>query len=455
MSDTYPNPPSSNPESLPQPPALKKRRRGLIILLAIGFIVIAVFSLPIFSPRAKKRTVTVPDGQTAAANPEQVYGDIQKEVDKTLGAPKETLASLKREQTNSDGSGIPAPTGGPVTEPPPVRPADSPVFTPSTDQISPPSPTTAPPPPSPATAGSQSGANAAGSRRSHYFRLADETPKPAPSPSVPPLVPEQVSSPNPVPPVVSAELSPPPPVARPLSVKPPFGATLPVRLLGAAASLFPDALVRLELTRDVSGPGWRLPRGAQFIGRLGPAAADRLSVTVFGLLDPAANRLIQLGGNVLATDGAAGLPGQRKRLEPRVGAIVSRAFSAALQLGNSFLLGRRGGNGALVIPPIGERDIADFTGFAPAPTSQNPTFFVTVPAGAEGYVFITDLPPSENVPAAAPDDPLRAAARLERLTESALRAAAAENPTRLRSLAPTLDPAFSRPLGEILAAPGR
>jgi hypothetical protein len=207
--------------------------------------------------------------------------------------------------------------------------------------------------------------------------------------------------------------------------------------------------VRLETTRDVSGPGWATPRGTQFIGRLAQSRANRLSVTVFARLDSTANRLMQIGGEVLGPDASAGLPGERRRVAPRVGALVSRAFSAAVQLTDSFLLGRRGGGGAVVIPQVGDREAADLAGLDLARSSE-PAFFIAVPAGAEGYVLVTDLPASETAPDAEPDAALRAALLNEDLRVAALRAAAAETPTDLQSLAPRLNPLLSREIGKIL-----
>jgi hypothetical protein len=89
----------SQPGELP-PPASQtpkpKRNRVLIIASAIVLIVAGFVALQIFSPNAKKRTLKVAENP-ARANPEQVYSDIDKDIQKAVGAPKEELVGLRRE----------------------------------------------------------------------------------------------------------------------------------------------------------------------------------------------------------------------------------------------------------------------------------------------------------------------------------------------------------------------
>jgi len=56
---------------------------------------------------------------------------------------------------------------------------------------------------------------------------------------------------------------------------PSFGSMLPVKSLGILYTLRSGGLVRLELTRDVKGKGWSMPRGTVLVGAMSGSDYDR------------------------------------------------------------------------------------------------------------------------------------------------------------------------------------
>jgi hypothetical protein len=169
-----------------------------------------------------------------------------------------------------------------------------------------------------------------------------------------------------------------------LAPRPAFGSLLPVRTLGAIYTLRTGALIRMELTRDVGGTGWKLPRRTVIVGTLRGGEYDRAYVTVIGYIDPASGRLVKFGGSLLGSDAGEGIKGQRRQVTGRwsriLGEISDKGFSLA-----QAMLGRRGGT-TIVLGDAGRPEIDGLT------RNGDRREFIEVKAGAMGYVSVTELP---------------------------------------------------------------
>ncbi len=95
------------------------------------------------------------------------------------------------------------------------------------------------------------------------------------------------------------------------AVLPPFGTMLPVRTQGVIFTLRNNAYARFELTSDASGKGWALPKGTVLVGRTTGSENDRAYINVIGFIDARDNKLIKMTGEVLGSDGGAGIRGKR------------------------------------------------------------------------------------------------------------------------------------------------
>jgi hypothetical protein len=184
-------------------------------------------------------------------------------------------------------------------------------------------------------------------------------------------------------------------VKTPSAVLPPFGTMLPVRTQGVIFTLRNDSYARLELTRDSGGEGWTLPKGTLLIGRTTGGEYDRAFVKVIGYIDPRDNKLVKMTGEVLGSDGAAGIPGKpvgadRNRLKERLRKIASSGMQVAGTMAGAL------GRGTVVI------DSAGYGGFDPSSDERRRTAgsgndkktFVKVAAGQAAYVMVADLPKS-------------------------------------------------------------
>lgn len=174
----------------------------------------------------------------------------------------------------------------------------------------------------------------------------------------------------------------------PASVKlPPFGAMLPARTLGAFYTFRNASLARLELTRDLSGDGWSLKRGAVLIAQSQGSVNDRAFMSLVGFIDPDTNRLIRLAGDVLGSDGGPGLKGKKRKIGGALAPVLNRLANGALAIGQAAL--SRGGT--TVIAPGGSlTGYGNDFGLSQSAVSRRE--FVEVPAGAPAYVLVTDLP---------------------------------------------------------------
>jgi hypothetical protein len=167
---------------------------------------------------------------------------------------------------------------------------------------------------------------------------------------------------------------------------PDFGAMLPVRLMGVLYTLRAGSLARLELTRDINNERWTLKRGTVFVGALLGSDLDRGYVQIRGFIDPETNGFMKLEGELLGSDGGAGLRGKHRRISPVWVKILDRAAQAGTQILTSVL----GRNSSVIVAtdPYGTYRSAS----GADQSQQNNRTFVEVPAGAVGFVLVTTLP---------------------------------------------------------------
>src|SRR5688572_30499107 len=90
---------------------------------------------------------------------------------------------------------------------------------------------------------------------------------------------------------------------------------LPVRLADAIYTLRNSgAVARLELTQPIEGNGFSYPAGTTLVGNVRGGESVRAFVTVVGLIDAVSGELARFSGELMGTDGASGMNGERKRV---------------------------------------------------------------------------------------------------------------------------------------------
>jgi hypothetical protein len=170
--------------------------------------------------------------------------------------------------------------------------------------------------------------------------------------------------------------------ADPSVVLPPFGTLLPVRTLGAIYTLR-QGLARFELTRDVRGDGWALPKDTKIVGQLQGSDFNRAFITLTGFIDGSSGKLVKLSGDILGSDGGPGLKGKVRKVSSTWKRVLDRAVTSGVALGQAAL---SRGNSTTVILPSGV-----------APELNNLVMssrreFVEVQAGSPAYIMVTRLP---------------------------------------------------------------
>jgi len=172
-----------------------------------------------------------------------------------------------------------------------------------------------------------------------------------------------------------------------------FGTLLPVRLVGSIYThRNSGGIVRLELTRQIEGEGYSYPAGTTVIGNVRGGESVRAFVSVIGLIDPASGELIKFGGELLGRDGASGIEGKRRRLTSQ----WARIFDGLKETASSVLStvgALRSGSPVILSEPIrrGSEAMSEDISTALLKNGKEDTF-IEVPAGANGYVLVTDLP---------------------------------------------------------------
>lgn len=176
---------------------------------------------------------------------------------------------------------------------------------------------------------------------------------------------------------------------------PPFASVLPVRTVGALFTLRTGALVRLELTRDITGEGWSMKRGTLLVGTTKGGDLDRAYVLVLGFIDPQSGKLVKLGGEVRGGDGGEGLKGKRRQLESGWARALAGISNAGVAITTALLSGRADtvivsdGLRSRAVNPIAD----EVTGVLGNEVNRShERGFVEVLAGTPGYVMVTDLP---------------------------------------------------------------
>jgi hypothetical protein len=187
---------------------------------------------------------------------------------------------------------------------------------------------------------------------------------------------------------------------------------LPVRTQAVIFTVRNNSYARLELTRDLAGEGWSLPKGTIFIGRISGSELDRAFVSVIGYVDPRENRFVKMTGEVLGSDGGAGMPGKRVTVDRnRFKQTLAKVASSGLQVAG-MMAGALTGRGTVVVSGAGYRLLNPVTDEAGRLVNggSDKRAFVKVGAGQHAYVMVSDLPKDLQAVDAPGEDELAKAA---------------------------------------------
>ncbi len=173
----------------------------------------------------------------------------------------------------------------------------------------------------------------------------------------------------------------------------PFGTLLPIRFLGAVYTLRASGgLIRMELTRAVTGKSYSFPAGTVLVGTLRGSEYKRAFISVVGLIDPVSGGLVKLTGEVMGNDGASGVNGRKRQIK----STWSRIFGGLRDAGSVALgaIGNRGSGGTVVISDSTKQasgvltdELSGLIG-----NNRNANEFVEISAGTTAFVLVTDLP---------------------------------------------------------------
>lgn len=174
---------------------------------------------------------------------------------------------------------------------------------------------------------------------------------------------------------------------------PPFGSMLPVRSLGAIFTLRSGGLARFELTRDVKGKGWSLPHGTVLVGALRGSEFDRAFITLIGFIDSETGKFVKISGDVLGSDGGAGVRGKRRKMSSSWTKVLGKLGEAGLNIagGLASSIGRRPVIVSDAFGSVGYRVTNEFDGVL---LNKDKNVFIEVAAGTTCYMMITQLPES-------------------------------------------------------------
>ncbi len=169
---------------------------------------------------------------------------------------------------------------------------------------------------------------------------------------------------------------------------------LPVRTRGVIFSLRNNSYARLELARDCQGDGWSLSKGTLLVGRVSGSEQDRAFINILGYIDPKTNRLVKMTGEVIGSDGGAGLQGKRVVVDRnRLKRTLSKVASSGLQVAG-MMAGALTGRGTVVVNGAGYRLLNPITDEAGriVNADDDKRAFVRIEAGQPAYVMVSDLP---------------------------------------------------------------
>lgn len=194
----------------------------------------------------------------------------------------------------------------------------------------------------------------------------------------------------------------------------PFGTLLPVRLVGAIYTLRNSGgVVRMELTQPIEGKGYSYPAGTTLVGNVRGGESTRAFVTVAGLIDPASGELVRFTGELMGTDGASGINGDRKRITGK----WARFFRGLKDTAGSILgsVGSlRSGGTVILSEPLrrGSERMSEDTSQSIFGNEREDTFLEVV-AGTSGYVLVTQLPEATTATTATTTTAIRTGAEKE------------------------------------------
>lgn len=226
----------------------------------------------------------------------------------------------------------------------------------------------------------------------------------------------------------------------------PFGTLLPVRFLGAVFTLRASGgLVRMELTRAVSGKNYWYPAGTILVGTLRGSEYKRAFVSIVGLIDPKSGGLVKFEGEVMGGDGASGVTGRRRKVK----SAWSRVLAGLRDVGASAVnvIGSRRSGGTVVISDSSTR-ASGVLSQELGGTSQSGEF-VEISAGTNAYVLVTDLPDEISDESRLVQNPKSATG----LSDDELANLFSEgSPDKIRAALPRMTPQFRRLAEQALAA---
>lgn len=176
-------------------------------------------------------------------------------------------------------------------------------------------------------------------------------------------------------------------------VVPSFGSMLPVKSLGVLYTLRSGGLVRFELSRDVKGKGWSMPKGTVLVGVSRGAEYNRAFVSLVGLIDTESGQFVKVGGDLLGSDGGAGIRGERRTMSSRWSRVFAKVGEASLRVAEG-LAGSFGRRPIVISDAFGSYggSVTNELDGTLLRSDRDRNSFVEVAAGSQGYIMITDLP---------------------------------------------------------------
>ena len=172
----------------------------------------------------------------------------------------------------------------------------------------------------------------------------------------------------------------------------PFGTLLPIRFLGAVYTFRASGgLVRMELTRSVTGKNYSYPAGTVLVGTLRGSEYKRAYLSVVGLIDPETGGLVKFEGEVMGNDGASGVVGRRRQVK----GAWSRIFGGLREAGSVALgaiNGRRSGGTVIISDSTAKASGVLSEELSGLIGNRSSGEFVEISAGTNGFVLVTDLP---------------------------------------------------------------
>jgi len=229
----------------------------------------------------------------------------------------------------------------------------------------------------------------------------------------------------------------------------PFGTLLPIRFLGAVYTLRASGgLVRMELTRSITGKNYSFPAGTVLVGNLRGSEYKRAFISVIGLIDTKTGGLVKFEGEVMGNDGASGVVGRRRQVKGTWSRVLSGLReTSAVALG---AIGNRRSGGTVVISDASSKasgvlseELSGLVG-----NNRNSNEFVEISAGTTGFVLVTDLP-----------DEISDAERLGQNSKTATGLSESEladlftrgNKEKIRAALPRMTPQFRQLAEKVLA----